>query len=222
MTQDDHVIVEHLALEIAELQAENNREQWSENDGDDDMRKTVATTLAKIGFDEAGISGVRPLLLEMIERGVISVRSVLFDLPPGKKTDISADMEGWYMSRADAKKVRDYLLPGKKETQGNTSTAPSGTTEKAAPDVATDGAAEGDAITPAERRANHDMTNKRGARRAILEAWGEIEKCYGPAADGVQVLRVLKRMKDDNSKPWVLKTVRNRLIELRKEKLIPG
>ena len=100
--------------------------------------------------------------------------------------------------------------------------APSGATEKAAPEGAPDDAAEGDAITPAERRANHDMTTERGVRLAILEAWGEIEKCYGPTADGRQVLRVLNRLKDEDQKPLVLKTVRNRLIDLRKQKLIPG
>jgi len=75
--------------------------------------------------------------------------------------------------------------------------------------------------TPASRRASHDVTTERGCRRSILEQWGEIESLYGPNADGHQVLRVLNRNKDSSQKQVVLKTVQNKLGQLRKENLIP-
>lgn len=79
--------------------------------------------------------------------------------------------------------------------------------------------------TPAERRENHDMAAERGCRRLILENWPSIEKLHGPSAKGRQVLRVLTRAlsSDNGQEPTpTLKTVQNRLIDLRREGLIPG
>jgi hypothetical protein len=73
--------------------------------------------------------------------------------------------------------------------------------------------------TPSERRAQLDIKRQRGARRRILEKWNDIEIEYREGADGHQVLRVLKRDKDE--KIPVLKTVQNHLSQLRKEGLIP-
>lgn len=73
--------------------------------------------------------------------------------------------------------------------------------------------------TPAERRAKLDITGERGCRRRILEGWTDIEKVYGPNADGRQVLRFLKQ--DNNESQPALKTVQNHLARLRTEKLIP-
>jgi len=103
----------------------------------------------------------------------------------------------------------------------------SGSPEKAAPARSSDGnAGHGDvattAETPAERRAKHDMAKERGCRLAILTNWDTIEKSRGPNAAGPQVLRELNRKKDPAEKSPSLKTVQNRLIELRKENLIPG
>jgi hypothetical protein len=74
-------------------------------------------------------------------------------------------------------------------------------------------------ITPAERRAQLDITRERGARRRILEKWADIEKEYGKNVDAHSVLRVLKRDKDE--KNVALKTVQNHLSNLRNEGLIP-
>jgi hypothetical protein len=91
--------------------------------------------------------------------------------------------------------------------------APSG-----APAVTPD---DGDTMTPKDRRANHDITRERGCRRMILENWSTIESLCGPAANGRSVLRVLKReLLTDQPLPE-LKTVQNRLNDLRKEKFIP-
>jgi len=73
--------------------------------------------------------------------------------------------------------------------------------------------------TPAERRAKLDITGERGSRRRILEGWDEIEKRYGPNADGRQVRLFLKQ--DKNERLPALKTVQNHLSKLRGEKLIP-
>lgn len=118
------------------------------------------------------------------------------------------------------------------ESAEQTGAAPSGTSVKAAPEVAQDDdAGQSDVATtvapekeetPADRRANHDMTTERGCRRAILEAWDRIETRYGPKADGRQVLRVLTGTKTGSEEAPQLKTIQNRLIDLRKEKLIPG
>jgi len=75
--------------------------------------------------------------------------------------------------------------------------------------------------TPRARRARHDIATERGCRRLILENWDKIEAEYGPNADGRQVLRVLKRNLDKGEKEPALKTIQNRLIILRNEKLIP-
>jgi hypothetical protein len=74
-------------------------------------------------------------------------------------------------------------------------------------------------VTPAARRAKLDISGERGARRRILEKWDDIEKEYGPSADGRQVLRVLKRDADETE--VALKTVQNHLSALRTERLIP-
>ncbi len=74
-------------------------------------------------------------------------------------------------------------------------------------------------VTPAARRAELDMSGERGARRRILEKWDDIEKEYGPSADGRQVLRVLKR--DEDEKIVTLKTIQNHLSDLRANGLIP-
>ena len=75
--------------------------------------------------------------------------------------------------------------------------------------------------TPAELRKNHDITRERGCRRLILEHWDDIEKLHGPNANGRQArIYILKEIDASESKP-VLKTVQNKLAELRGEKLIP-
>jgi len=75
--------------------------------------------------------------------------------------------------------------------------------------------------TPKERRAKHDLETERGCRRDILEIWDDVESVHGPSANGRQVLRILTRRMDQNAKPPLLKTIRNRLKELRNQKLIP-
>ena len=77
-------------------------------------------------------------------------------------------------------------------------------------------------VTPADARRNRaalDITLERGARRRILEQWDDVEKKHGQGADAHQVLRVMKRDKDE--KQPALKTVQNLLIVLRTEGLIP-
>lgn len=75
--------------------------------------------------------------------------------------------------------------------------------------------------TPKERRVRHDITAERGCRRLILENWDAIEKVRGSAPSPRYVLIELgKYISDNDSKP-TLKTVQNRLNDLRKEKLIP-
>jgi len=74
-------------------------------------------------------------------------------------------------------------------------------------------------LTPFVRRARHDVTRERGVRRRILEKWAVIEEEYGPRIDGHCVHIVLKRETDE--KKIQLKTIQNKLIELRKEGLIP-
>lgn len=108
------------------------------------------------------------------------------------------------------------------ESAQATSSTTSGASENAAPEVKPDGDDEqGGSLTPAERRAKHDITSERGCRRLILEHWNTIELRYGPKADGRQVLRVLLKEKDESQREPTLKGVQNRLAVLRREKLIP-
>jgi hypothetical protein len=98
------------------------------------------------------------------------------------------------------------------------------------PQVPSDGASEAaiprsdvsaPAVTPTHKQRRHalDLNRERGARRRIIELWDAIEAEYGVAADAHQVLRVLKRDKGEDEPS--LKTIQNRLSELRKEGLIP-
>lgn len=73
-----------------------------------------------------------------------------------------------------------------------------------------------------ENRKRALLENKpRGARGLILEHWDIVEALHGPIATGTDVQRVLRRQLDKSEKIPVLKTIQNRLIELRTQKLIP-
>ncbi len=65
------------------------------------------------------------------------------------------------------------------------------------------------------------IDKERGCRRLIRENWDEIKKLYGQNPDGRQVLRVIKRHLDKDQSPPVIKTVQNKLAQLRGENLIP-
>lgn len=70
-------------------------------------------------------------------------------------------------------------------------------------------------------RAALDITTIRGCPRSILEHWDMIEQLHGQNPDGLQVLRVIKRNTQDGEKVPALKTVQNKLSELRGKDLIP-
>jgi hypothetical protein len=69
-------------------------------------------------------------------------------------------------------------------------------------------------------RAKLDITTMRGCPRLILEHWDMLEQLHPKSPDGRQVLRYLKRHISDDELP-VLKTVQNKLAELREKQLIP-
>jgi len=69
--------------------------------------------------------------------------------------------------------------------------------------------------------ARYEIEQEKGYRRMILENWKSIVLVYGPNATGSQVLRQLKKIHGKDAKLPALKTVQNRLIDLRNEKLIP-
>lgn len=75
--------------------------------------------------------------------------------------------------------------------------------------------------TPDERRASHDITTERGCRRLILENWSTVRQLHGPNADARQVWKIIERNKGRFDETPTLKTVQNRLRDLRNEKLIP-
>ncbi len=66
-----------------------------------------------------------------------------------------------------------------------------------------------------------DIEGERGCRRLILECWPKIVSRYGPSPDGRQVWRVIEKEKDASEDMPILKTVQNKLSELRKEGKIP-
>lgn len=73
-----------------------------------------------------------------------------------------------------------------------------------------------------ERRANHDMAREKGTRLLILENWDRIESERGASANGYETLRELRKIVgDSSSRLRSLKSIQNRLVELRNEKLIP-
>jgi hypothetical protein len=66
-----------------------------------------------------------------------------------------------------------------------------------------------------------DIKTERGCRLLIRKYWHEIKIIHGKDAKAHQVRSVLRLKKEEDEKLPSLKTVRNRLIDLRKEKLIP-
>lgn len=78
---------------------------------------------------------------------------------------------------------------------------------------------DGTAAIAAQNRKMWDVSQERGTRLRILAAWSEIELLHGQRPNAHHVLRHLKRDKDEKS--ISLKTVQNKLSELRRDKLIP-
>jgi hypothetical protein len=72
-----------------------------------------------------------------------------------------------------------------------------------------------------DRKRLEAINKTRGTRREILENWTSIVHEYGSDANGTQVARVLRAKRDISEKNPELKTVQNRLWELRSEGLIP-
>ena len=95
--------------------------------------------------------------------------------------------------------------------------APSGTPESAEPPAHVDTTSE----KPTDGPKWYDIEQETGCRRMILENWKTIALTCGNAANGGQVLRQLKIIYGKEAKLPELKTVQNRLRDLRKEKLIP-
>lgn len=71
--------------------------------------------------------------------------------------------------------------------------------------------------TPAE----HDMTSERGCRELILRNLDKIKALHGDKPSARQVLRIVERNIGKFEEAPSLKTVSNKMSELRKEKLIP-
>ena len=79
-----------------------------------------------------------------------------------------------------------------------------------------------DSETPQDRaqRRAEAASNTRGAMRLILENWDAILKLHGPKANGRHVLRWMKNEKACDKLPKI-KTIQNRLSELKADNLIP-
>lgn len=73
-------------------------------------------------------------------------------------------------------------------------------------------------MTPAERRAQLDMTLERGCRLRILTRWNDIEKLHGPRPSRRQVLWILNKEQDEEK--LEITNVGNTLAILRKAGLI--
>lgn len=70
-----------------------------------------------------------------------------------------------------------------------------------------------------KRKQAIDENKFRGAKRSIIENWGNIESLHHGTADGHKVLRILKRL--DSTLNVKVKTIQNILSSFRKEGLIP-
>ena len=134
-------------------------------------------------------------------------------------SDIPRTLNDWSeYAHQRSLKVHSWINEWKAWVQMDTNQAPMKSPAAPLP-VSTPHPAPASEPTPAERRAKLDISGERGARRRILEKWTDIEMEYGPSADGRQVLRVLKRDKDENE--VALKTIQNHLSALRTKGLIP-
>jgi hypothetical protein len=67
----------------------------------------------------------------------------------------------------------------------------------------------------------HHIKQRRGCAGLILENWDEIESRYGNNPTGKQVLHVLRDNIEKHERLPIVKTIQNRLSELRKEGSIP-
>ena len=72
-----------------------------------------------------------------------------------------------------------------------------------------------------EHGVQHDLTAERGCRELILRNWKTVKQLHGENASARQVLRIIERNIGKFEEAPDLKTVSNRMSELRNEKLIP-
>ncbi len=115
-TRNDRFTVDELAWEIAQLQTDASTAPWKEGNRDDDMRRTVVSAMNKHGWtsQDGGPKSVRPgalpHILKMLERREITVQSTLNNMPPVEFAQVVASPAYWYMTEADADKVRAAVL----------------------------------------------------------------------------------------------------------------
>lgn len=191
---DTLVTVEDLALEIAQEIALRSQE-WQRHKDKDAMSCTIVTTLHKIGHPDEALPGVRPHIMKMLADGEIPVRSTRNGLPPVSVSEVKEhQLDKWNISQEEADKVKALLLP-----------------EFIAPQPPT--------LLATHRQ--RDIKTERGCRRLIREKWETIRTLHGPNADARQVLNVLTRHANEFDEMPKLKTVQNKLRELRKANLIP-
>ena len=166
-------------------------------------QKSLKASLAAASLAHAGL----PLehVQAMTERGEITLRDVFSRIPPPLPPKIE-HIADWLLSTPDAGKVRAKLRALSAVDELST-VAPADSKPQSQ--------------TPAELRKNHESKRERGCRRLILEHWDDIKKLHGPNANGRQARHyILKKIDASESKP-ALKTVQNKLAELRSEKRIP-
>lgn len=153
---------------------------------------------------------VQPLLVQGALYGILDGR--MLRLGPRKDARESLGADDLRARTADIRAIEAIESgTGKYASVGDTTTEVQSAPSTKLPQEAN--------LTPKQRRTKLDITRERGARRRILERWDNIEAEYGPKADAHQVLRVLNRERGEEEP--TLKTVQNRLNDLRRDGLLP-
>jgi hypothetical protein len=106
--QNDRVIIQELAWEIAQAKADEHPEKWGKDDDGSDsfMGRTVVTQMNYGGWPADGIPGLIPLILKMLADKEIEAFSTFNELPCTELELVKTNPAKWFISSDDANQIR--------------------------------------------------------------------------------------------------------------------
>ncbi len=112
-------LLSDLLWSLATELADRRPEHWvtpDDEDGDDDLRRTIVAAINQHGWAPDGIPGLEPHVWRLHETGVIHLRSVFNGLPPLAFSEMKANPSNWCMPTEDANALRRRLIPERIES----------------------------------------------------------------------------------------------------------
>lgn len=188
-----HITIENLASEIAQAKATAHPEKWGDKDGDP-MRKTIVAAINKLGWSWDGIPGLLPQIIAMAEAKEISPKSTFNDWPPTSISLVKTNPANWYLSEADAEKVRTRFLIGCDQNSVNAASA-----EAKPQGDSTLNAQEGPAFLDGEPKLQRGPN-----KRAKVEVWVKWQavKLKKDGDNGVDLADRIKSLADNSTRGY--------------------